>query len=91
MDPKYIDRYIGLARALREAGVNTELYLEPAKLGKQLEYADRKGFRLALIAGEAEFGKNCVQIKDLRAKAQQDCSEDKLVATVKALLGMKDS
>jgi histidyl-tRNA synthetase len=91
MDPQYLDRYIGWARMLRDAGINTELYLETAKLGKQLEYADRKGFRIALIAGQAEFQKNVVQVKDLRAKAAQDCNEEKLTEAVKALLGMKDS
>ncbi len=91
MDPQYLDRYIAWARMLREAGINTELYLEPAKLGKQLEYADRKGFRVALIAGQAEFQKNVVQVKDLRAKAAQDCTADDLVGHVKNLLGMKGS
>ena len=38
-------------------GINTEVYLESAKLGNQLAYADRKGFRVALIAGENEFAK----------------------------------
>ena len=91
MDPKYLDRYIQLARTLREGGINTELYLETAKLGKQLEYADRKGFRVALIAGEAEFLKNVVQVKDLRAKAAQDCAPENLLGQVRTLLGMKDS
>ena len=90
MDAQYLDRYIGLARTLREAGINTELYLEAAKLGKQLEYADRKGFKVALIAGETEFGKNVVQLKDLRAKTAQDCRQDQLVGQVKILLGMKE-
>jgi histidyl-tRNA synthetase len=90
LQPDLLDRYIVLARTLREAGINTELYLEPAKLSKQLEYADRKGFRVALIAGETEFGKNVVQVKDLAAKAAQDCTPDELVAHVKTLLGLKD-
>ena len=91
MDPKHLDRYIAIARSLREAGINTELYLEPAKLGKQLEYADRKGFRVALIAGETEFGKNVVQVKNLATKAAEECAPDRLVAHLKAVLQLKDS
>jgi histidyl-tRNA synthetase len=91
MDAQYLDRYMALARTLREAGINTELYLESAKLGKQLEYADRKGFRVALIAGETEFGKNVVQVKNLATKAAQDCPPERLVGHVKDILGMKDS
>ena len=36
-----------------------------AKLGKQLQYADRKGFRVAVIAGEREFAAGECQVKDL--------------------------
>ncbi|HVT29315.1 MAG TPA: His/Gly/Thr/Pro-type tRNA ligase C-terminal domain-containing protein, partial [Lacipirellulaceae bacterium] len=39
----------------------------PTKLGKQLQYADRKSFRIALIAGEREFAAGECQIKDLRS------------------------
>ena len=65
MDERYLATYIELARKLRAAGVNTELYLESAKIQKQLAYADRKGFRLALIAGENEIQQGVVQIKNL--------------------------
>ena len=68
MDAKYLERYLAMARELRAAGINTEVYLETAKLGNQLTYADRKGFRVALIAGENEFAKDAVQVKDLAAQ-----------------------
>ena len=86
MDPRYLDRYLEMARALREAGINTEVYLEPAKLKNQLAYADRKGFRVAVIAGENEFGKEVVQLKDLSAKAARDVPISKLVTAVKETL-----
>ena len=86
MDPRYLDRYLDMARALREAGINTEVYLEPAKLKNQLAYADRKGFRVAVIAGENEFGKDVVQLKDLSAKAARDVPISELVTAVKETL-----
>jgi histidyl-tRNA synthetase len=86
MDPRYLDRYLEMARALREAGINTEVYLEPAKLKNQLAYADRKGFRVAVIAGENEFGKDVVQLKDLSAKSARDVPISKLVTAVKETL-----
>ena len=46
--------------------MGVELYPEPKKLGQQLKYADRRGFRLAVIAGENEFAAGTCQIKDLR-------------------------
>jgi histidyl-tRNA synthetase len=72
MDRQYLDRYLKIAGMLRAAGINTEVYLEPAKLGNQLAYADRKGFRVALIAGENEFAANTVQVKNLAAKSARD-------------------
>ena len=90
MDPQHLEKYLKMAAALRAAGVNTEVYLETAKLGNQLTYADRKGFRLALIAGETEFAGNQVQIKDLASKQQQMVATDRVVSAVKDLLKMKD-
>jgi histidyl-tRNA synthetase len=89
MDRQYLERYLKLASALRAAGVNTEVYLEPAKLGNQLTYADRKGFRLALIAGETEFAKNVVQIKNLATKTARDVSMEDVVPAVKETLLIK--
>ena len=86
MDPRYLDRYLSMARRLREAGVNTEVYLETAKLGNQLTYADRKGFRIALIAGENEFTKDAVQLKNLAAKSARDVPIGELVQAVQTTL-----
>jgi len=86
MDPKYLERYLSMARRLREAGINTEVYLEAAKLGNQLTYADRKGFRIALIAGENEFAKDAVQVKNLAAKSARDVPLAELVQAVQTTL-----
>ena len=90
MDQQHLDKYFKMATALRAAGINTEVYLETAKLGNQLTYADRKGFRLALIAGETEFAGGQVQIKDLSSKQQHMIATDRLVSAVKDLLKVKD-
>ena len=86
MDPKYLERYLSMARRLREAGINTEVYLETAKLGNQLAYADRKGFRVALIAGENEFAKDMVQVKNLAAKSARDVPLAEVVQAVQTTL-----
>ena len=86
LDPRYLDRYLAFARELREAGINTEVYLEPAKLGNQLTYADRKGFRVAIIAGENEFAKHVVQIKNLSTKTARDVPMNDIVLAIKESL-----
>jgi histidyl-tRNA synthetase len=64
-DSQHLGDYLRLAGDLRTAGLAVEVYPDPAKLGKQLQYADRKGFRVAVIAGEREFASGQCQVKDL--------------------------
>jgi histidyl-tRNA synthetase len=64
-DPQRLGDYLHLAGDLRVAGLAVEVYPEPSKLGKQLQYADRKGFRVAVIAGEREFAAGQCQVKNL--------------------------
>jgi histidyl-tRNA synthetase len=58
--------YLCFASELRRAGIGVEFYPEAKKLGQQLKYADKRGFRWAIIIGEDEWTKGCCQIKDLR-------------------------
>jgi histidyl-tRNA synthetase len=89
-DANHLGSYFQLAAVLRAAGVATEVYPDPAKLGKQLQYADRKGFRVAVIAGEREFAAAEVQVKDLQsgnsttASLADDAAE--IVAEVQRIL-----
>ncbi len=64
-DANRLHDYLRLAAQIRATGVGVEFYPEPKKLGQQLKYADRRGFRLALIAGDREFAEGNCQIKDL--------------------------
>ena len=48
-------RLPALAARLRAAGIGVEVYPDARKLGPQLAYAERKGFRLAIIAGSDEL------------------------------------
>lgn len=57
--------YLRLAAALRRAGLAVEVYPEPKKLGKQLQYADRRGFSFALVIGDNEFDAGECQVKNL--------------------------
>lgn len=95
MEGQNFGGYLTMARTLRGAGINTEVYLEPAKLKNQLAYAEKKGFRVALIAGETEFAKQVVQVKNLATRTAADCSLGELVATIKHTLkqspGLKGS
>ncbi len=86
LDERYLEKYFEIARELREGGINTEIYLEEGKLKKQLEYANKKGFRVALIVGENEIQRNVVQVKDLSAQAATDLPRDDFLNFVRTLL-----
>ena len=57
--------YLRLAAQLRAADIRVEFFPEPKKLGKQLQYANRRGFRVALIIGGDEFAAGECQVKNL--------------------------
>jgi histidyl-tRNA synthetase len=71
-DASRLHDYLKLAAALRAAGIGVEVFPDTKKLGQQLKYADRRGFRVALIAGGNEFSTGMIQVKDLQKAAQQD-------------------
>ena len=68
-----------IARQLRQAGVETELYLTAEKLEKQLKYANRQKIRWAVIIGPEEAQKGEITLKDLQAKSQKTIPQDSLL------------
>jgi len=90
-DKDRLHDYLKLAAAVRAAGIGVEVFPEPKKLGAQLKYADRRGFRVALIAGEDEFRNATCRVKDLQSAQQQDVPLQSdaadVIAAVKGILG----
>ncbi len=86
MDEPHLGDYLRIGRVLRAAGIAAEVFPQFRPLKKQLQYADRKGFRLAVIAGEQEFTAGTWQVKDLSRQTQQAVAEPQLVETVRSLL-----
>ena len=89
LDAGSLERYLRIAADLRAADINTEVYLERAKIGKQFEYANRKGFRVAITAGPDEFARQTVKVKDLAHQTESDVPAAELVARVQQLLKQK--
>jgi histidyl-tRNA synthetase len=86
MDAELAGEYLALASALRAAGVNTEIFLEPAKVARQLKHADRIGARFAVLMGSDERARGSVLLKDMVTGGQTDVPRDALVAEVAARL-----
>lgn len=79
--------YLKIAATLRAAGINTEVYGAPDKLGKQMKYADRGGAPIALLVGGREREAGIVKLKLLRENREVDVPAADLVAQVRAHLG----
>jgi histidyl-tRNA synthetase len=87
-DAARLGDYQRVARELRAAGVATEVYPEAKKLKAQFEYADKRGFRLALIAGPEEFEKSVWKIKDLAKREEVAVPAAELASRVRDILSV---
>jgi len=76
-----------LAAELRRTGVKAAVYPEPAKLMKQLKYADRLGIKLAVIVGPDEEAAGRVTLKDLAARTQESVTRAELADLLKLKTG----
>ena len=85
-DAEHACEYLQIAQALRKQGVDTELFPEPRAIGKQLGYAGRKGFRVAVIAGDDDFAGGVWQVKDLASGKQSSVTETELVPHIRAIV-----
>jgi histidyl-tRNA synthetase len=80
--------YQKMARALRAEGIGVEVYPDAKKVGQQLQYAEKRGFKVALIAGPDEFARGTWNVKDLAARQEtKDVPTTELSATIRKLLG----
>jgi len=56
--------------ALRKAGIRVELYPEPAKMKKQMKYANARGARFVAIIGSEELQNQQFSLKDMDSGTQ---------------------
>lgn len=56
---------------LRQKGVKAELYPDNTKFKKQMQYADKRGIKYAVIAGESEIEKEAFNLKNLETGEQE--------------------
>jgi histidyl-tRNA synthetase len=76
LDDAGLDHALALSQTLRGAGLNVETQLEPRKLARQLQYADRAGIRYVVIRGDEEAARGTTAVRDLRLGEQSEVAED---------------
>jgi len=70
-------------KILRENKIKTEFYPDNVKLGKQIQYADKKGIPFVVIIGEEEIKNQNYTLKNLNSGEQIIVNLDKLIETLK--------
>ena len=82
LDDTGLEHALAMSQRLRAGGLNVETQLEPRKLAKQLQYADKAGIRFVAMRGEDEAARGVVAVKDLRRGEQFEVAETELASTL---------
>ncbi len=68
---------------LRAQGLSGEIYPEPAKMKKQMGYADKRGVRFVVLCGETERTSQSITIKDMATGNQQTLPLDEAIGVIR--------
>ena len=82
-----LGHYQKMARSLRAEGIGVEVYPEAKKLGQQFQYAEKRGFRAALIAGPDEIAQGMWKVKDLAKREETAWPAAEVAGALRRLLG----
>lgn len=78
--------YQRMARSLRAEGIGVEVFPEAKKIGQQLQYAEKRGFRIALIAGPDEFTQGVWKVRELSRREETTVPAGEVATTLRKLL-----
>ncbi len=81
-DRESIDKYIEVASYLRKNGIKTELFLQDKKLGQQMSYAAKKGFKFVVVANADELNNCLVNLRNMQTGEQKVISINDIVAKI---------
>jgi histidyl-tRNA synthetase len=73
---RYAFQCLGKVRA---AGISAEIYPEPAKMKKQLKYANDRNVPYVVLAGETEMQENKLSLKNMETGEQESLSLEVLI------------
>jgi histidyl-tRNA synthetase len=77
---KELNYNLNILAVIQKLGITAEIFPEPAKIKKQMAYADSKKITYVLIAGEDEIKNNDVTIKNMFTGEQIKTKVSKLVS-----------
>jgi len=81
-DRTYLEYCLRIAATLRSAGISTEVYMQPRRLGDQLSYASSLGVPWVAIVGASEAEEESITLRNLGTGQQEAVPLDQLVPRV---------
>jgi len=85
-DAAALPSLLTLGAELRQAGLVVENYLEPKKLVKQFDYADKTGAPFVVVMGENELSNKVVQLKDMNTGEKEELGLEEVLAVLEKKL-----
>jgi histidyl-tRNA synthetase len=85
MDESLFEETFKVAQFLRENDINTQMQLTFTKLGKQLDYANKKSIPWVIILGEDELKENKVLLKNMKTSEQETLALEEVVKKLKKI------
>jgi histidyl-tRNA synthetase len=73
-----------ITQGLRQAGISTIVDLMGRRLGKQFEYADKKGIPTVVVVGEKDLAEGSVTVRDMKTGDQKKVKIEELLSHLKS-------
>ena len=83
MSLQELDASLKIATILREAKINTDVYLEDAKIKKKMKYADKWNIPHVIIVGEDEVNTELYTIKNMQTGEQEKFPIEEIIEKIK--------
>ena len=77
------EKCLTISEKLRESHINCEIYPDPAKIGKQFEYADKKQIPFVLGIDLNENGEVKLTLKNIQTGNKEELTVDQLIEVLK--------
>jgi len=77
-----IEQCLTIAKELRNAGINTDVYLEEGKIKKKMKYADRWNIPYVIIVGEEEVQTQKFTLKNMKTGEQKQLSIEEIISEI---------
>jgi histidyl-tRNA synthetase len=82
-DPDSLKKSLSVLTNLRQFDIKCEIYPDPVKIKKQMNYANKKGIPFVLMIGENEISEGKFQLKNMLSGEQNKMTLEEIITSLK--------